>query len=108
MLSVTELHPTHVTTEDMESWDPSKALLSDSPIHVPLGLIACGGGTSAECSQVCPRDEKTNRKQLQGCFQGSLVLNRLVARWRAVPEPAGDSVQLGLSCVLPLQGDKER
>lgn len=84
MLSVTELHPTHVTAGDIESRDPSKALSSDSPVHIALGLIACCGGTREGCSQVCPRDEKADRKQLQGCFQGSPILSKVVGVHRAV------------------------
>lgn len=98
MLSLTELHPTCVTAGDMESRGPSKAFSSDSPIHVALGLIACCRGTRAGCSQVCPRDEKAGRKQLQGCFHGSPILSGVVGACRAVPE--GDTVQLGLTLVF--------
>lgn len=96
VMSVTELHPARVTAGNVESWGPSKAFSSDSPIHVAPGLIACCRGTRAGCSQVCPRD-KAGRKQLQGSswqphFQG------VIGVCRAVSE--GDTVQLGLTLVL--------
>lgn len=97
MMSVTELHPARVTAGDVESWGPSKAFSSDSPIHFALGLISCCRSTCAGGSQVCPRD-KAGRKQLQGCFHGSPILSGVVGVCRAVSE--GDTVQLGLILVL--------
>lgn len=99
MLPVTELHPpTHVTAGDVESRAPSKALSSDSPIHIALRLIV--GAHMQGFFQMCPRDEKANRKQLQGCFQGSPILSGVIGVCRAVPEAAGDIVQLSLTLVL--------